>query len=88
MSSRASYSSAYAQDKGAYAHRSSSPRSTSSRSTSSSTSSRASSSLYAHSAHSSRNYRYGSKPPVIHNGGGQSNDPNTSTSASNSGYYN
>jgi hypothetical protein len=50
-------------------------------------SSASSSSLYAHSGHSSRNNRYGSKPPVIHNGGGQSNDPNTSTSAPNSGYY-
>jgi hypothetical protein len=51
------------------------------------TNSSTSSNLYAHSAHSSRNHRYGNKPPVVVNGGGQSNDPNTSTSAPNSGYY-
>ncbi|KAF2440475.1 hypothetical protein P171DRAFT_489188 [Karstenula rhodostoma CBS 690.94] len=84
MTSNASYSygASYAQDK-TYASRSSSPRSTTS--TNSSTSS---SSLYAHRGHSTRNNRYGSKPngPVVHNGGGQSNGPN-STSAGNSGYY-
>ncbi|KAF2643243.1 hypothetical protein P280DRAFT_394800, partial [Massarina eburnea CBS 473.64] len=52
------------------------------------TSSSASSSLFAHPGQSSRNYRYGSKPPIINNGGGTSHDPNTSTSAPNSGYYN
>ncbi|CAO2657578.1 Nn.00g037040.m01.CDS01 [Neocucurbitaria sp. VM-36] len=76
MSSSSSYGS-YAQDKGAYASRPSTS------STSYSTAS--SSSLYANS---SRSHRYNSKPPVIHNGGGQTNDPNTSTSAPNSGYYN
>ncbi|KAF2794103.1 hypothetical protein K505DRAFT_242840 [Melanomma pulvis-pyrius CBS 109.77] len=85
MSARSSYGSSYAQDKGAsYASRSSSPRSA----TSSSTSSSQSYSTYANSAQSSRNHRYGNKPPVVINGGGQSNDPNTSTSAPNSGYYN
>ncbi|KAF1949141.1 hypothetical protein CC80DRAFT_510782 [Byssothecium circinans] len=101
-SSRSSYaSSSYAQDKGAsynYAPRTSSSSSrstssstyTSSSTTSSSSSASASSSLFAHSGQSSRNYRYASKPqrPVVHNGGGASNDPNTSTSAPNSGYYN
>jgi hypothetical protein len=38
-------------------------------------------------AQSSRSHRYGNKPPVVHNGGGASNDPNTSTSAPNAGYY-
>ncbi|KAK7180145.1 hypothetical protein DPSP01_012272 [Paraphaeosphaeria sporulosa] len=83
-SSSYSYGSSYAQDKSkSYASRSSSPRSTTS--TSSSTSS---SSLYAHRGHSTRNNRYGSKPgsAVIHNGGGQSTGP-SSTSAGNSGYY-
>lgn len=48
-----------------------------------------STSLYANSGHSSsRTKRYGNKPPVVINGGGQINDPNTSTSAPNSGYYN
>lgn len=48
-------------------------------------------SIYANSATSSRSNRgYGSKPTsvVIHNGGGQTCDTTTSTSASNSGYYN
>ncbi|KAF2751729.1 hypothetical protein M011DRAFT_371576, partial [Sporormia fimetaria CBS 119925] len=45
-------------------------------------------SLYTQSASSRSGARYNSKPPIIHNGGGQSNDPNTSTSAPNSGYYN
>ncbi|KAH7126876.1 hypothetical protein B0J11DRAFT_579299 [Dendryphion nanum] len=77
MSSRASYSSSsYTQDKGAYGQRSSSPRSLTSNSSTS-----------TNSAQSSRSGRF-SKPPVIHNGGGQSDDPNTSTSVSNSGYYN
>ncbi|PVI02382.1 hypothetical protein DM02DRAFT_653683 [Periconia macrospinosa] len=81
MSSRSSYGSSY--DKGAsYAPRPSST--TSSTYTSSSTSSN----LYAHSGYSSRNNRYGSKPQVVVSQGGQSNDPNTSTSAPNSGYYN
>lgn len=53
-----------------------------------STSSSQSYSTYANSAQSSRNHRYSNKPPVVINGGGQSNDPNTSTSAPNSGYYN
>jgi hypothetical protein len=47
-----------------------------------------SSSLYAHSTNSSRNKRYGNKPPVIHNGGGQSYDDNTSSSAPNGSYHN
>ncbi|KAF2691924.1 hypothetical protein K458DRAFT_286316 [Lentithecium fluviatile CBS 122367] len=81
MSSRTSYGTSYAQDKGAYA-----PRSSSSASSYHSTSSTASS-VYAQSARSSRNKGYGNKPPIVHNGGGQSNDPNTSTSAPNSGYY-
>lgn len=85
MSSRGSYSS-YSKG-GNYAPRSSSPRSvTSSRSSASSSTSN---SIYANSGSSARNFRYGSKPggTVIHNGGGQTNDPNTSTSAGNSGYY-
>ncbi|KAI8937742.1 hypothetical protein NX059_005442 [Plenodomus lindquistii] len=49
-------------------------------------SSTSSSSLYAQSANSSRGKHY-SKPPVIHNGGGQIYDPNTSTSAPNGGYH-
>ncbi|KAL5441127.1 hypothetical protein PMIN05_004598 [Paraphaeosphaeria minitans] len=74
-----SYGSSYSQDKS----KSYAPRSTNS--TSSPTSS---SSLYAHRGHSTRNNRYGSKPSgtVIHNDGGQSSGPN-STSAGNSGYY-
>jgi hypothetical protein len=52
-------------------------------------SSTASSNFYAQSGYStSRNKGYGNKPPVIINGGGQIKDPNTSTSAPNSGYYN
>ncbi|KAF2653533.1 hypothetical protein K491DRAFT_694581, partial [Lophiostoma macrostomum CBS 122681] len=83
MSSRTSYSSSTGQDKVGNAAR------PSSRSSTSTSSSAATQSIYANSAQSSRNYRYGSKPaPVtVHNGGGQSNDPNTSTSAPNSGYY-
>jgi len=48
--------------------------------------SNASSSLSAQSGSSSRGPRY-SKPPIIHNGGGQTHDPNTSTSAPNGGYH-
>ncbi|KAJ4357455.1 uncharacterized protein N0V89_002030 [Didymosphaeria variabile] len=85
MSSNASssYGSSYAQDKGAYASRSSSPRSTTS-----TYSSPSSSSLYAHRGHSQRNNRYGSKPSgnVQVTQGGQSNGP-SSTSAGNAGYY-
>lgn len=50
-------------------------------------SSHASSSLYAQSGSSSRGGPRYSKPPVIHNGGGQIYDPNTSTSAPNGGYH-
>ncbi|KAF2260441.1 hypothetical protein CC78DRAFT_584863 [Lojkania enalia] len=85
MSSRSSHGSSYSQDKGAsYGPHSSSPRSTTS-----STSSRASSSIYANTAQSSRNYRYGSKPGsvVIHNGGGPNTGTGSSSSASDSGYY-
>ncbi|KAH3950337.1 hypothetical protein HBI56_005140 [Parastagonospora nodorum] len=56
-------------------------------STSSTTYSSASSSIYAQSADSSRAKRYGSKPPVIHNGGGQTHDPNTSSSAPSGSYH-
>ncbi|KAF3035602.1 hypothetical protein E8E11_001201 [Didymella keratinophila] len=66
-----SYNSYY-QDKGAYAPR----PSTGSSSTSAS-----------NYAQSSSSRRYGSKPTVKITYGGPSNDPNTSTSASNSGYY-
>ena len=61
--------------------------STSTSSSSYSASSSTYQSLYTQSASSSRSKRY-SKPPVIHNGGGKINDPNTSTSAPNGGYYN
>ncbi|KAL1611886.1 hypothetical protein SLS60_000108 [Paraconiothyrium brasiliense] len=83
MSSNGSYSygSSYAQDKGAYASRSSSPKSTSS-----TYSSPSSSSLYAHRGHSQRNNRYGSKPDVKVTHGTTSNGP-SSTSAGNAGYY-
>ncbi|KAJ8117988.1 hypothetical protein OPT61_g926 [Boeremia exigua] len=53
-----------------------------------STSSTMSSSTYAQSAHSSRSY--GSRPQavvVVHKPSGPTYDPNTSTSAGNSGYY-
>ncbi|OCK89887.1 uncharacterized protein K441DRAFT_582019 [Cenococcum geophilum 1.58] len=52
--------------------------------------SNSSQSIYANSATSSRSNRgYGSKPTVvIHNGGGQTYDTTTSSSAGNSGYYN
>ncbi|CAI9627404.1 hypothetical protein GT037_004415 [Alternaria burnsii] len=76
MSSSSSYGS-YGQGKGAYASRPS---------TSSTSYSVASSSLYTNSGSSSRSKAY-SKPPIIHNGGGQIYDPNTSTSAPNGGYY-
>ncbi|KAH9868400.1 hypothetical protein J1614_007472 [Plenodomus biglobosus] len=57
-------------------------------STSSTThSSTSSSSLHAQPANSSRGGPRYSKPPVIHNGGGQIYDPNTSTSAPNGGYH-
>ncbi|KAH8702654.1 hypothetical protein GQ44DRAFT_764431 [Phaeosphaeriaceae sp. PMI808] len=46
-----------------------------------------SSSIYANSAQSSRKHRYGNKPPVVHNSW-CGLDPNISTSAPNSGYYN
>ncbi|KAF2279373.1 uncharacterized protein EI97DRAFT_455629 [Westerdykella ornata] len=84
MSSRSSstYGSSSTQDKGAYV------RPSSSRS-SASTASYSSSGSAAYSSSSSRGYRSKNyKPPVIHNGGGQTNDPNTSTSAPNAGYYN
>ncbi|KAF2022252.1 hypothetical protein BU24DRAFT_40737 [Aaosphaeria arxii CBS 175.79] len=102
MSSRTSYSSSSTHDKGAYGQRSSSPRSTICTASPNTpfnhlqttnippayTCSSSASSIYANSASStSRGSRYGNKPPVIHNGGGPSNDPNTSTSAGNAGYY-
>ncbi|ORX98435.1 hypothetical protein BCR34DRAFT_606932 [Clohesyomyces aquaticus] len=81
MSSRSTYgaSSSYGKAGGAASR---SP-STSSYASSSSPRSSPSQSLYTNA--SSR--RYGSKPGgvVIHNGGGTSNDPNTSSSAPNSG---
>ncbi|KAI4956219.1 hypothetical protein J4E91_000430 [Alternaria rosae] len=77
MSSSSSYGS-YGQNKGAYASRPS---------TSSTSYSAASSSLYTNSGSSSRSKTY-KNPPIIHNGGGKINDPNTSTSAPNGGYYN
>jgi hypothetical protein len=90
-----SSSSSYTPQKGtsySYSRPSTSSTTYSSTSTSSSSYSASSStyqSLYTHSASSSssRSKRY-SKPPVIHNGGGKINDPNTSTSAPNGGYYN
>ncbi|KAF2705014.1 hypothetical protein K504DRAFT_506481 [Pleomassaria siparia CBS 279.74] len=84
MSSPSSYSVSYPDKGTTYVSRSSSPRSA----TSSSASSSQSRSIYANSAQSSRNHRYANKPPIVHNGGGTSNDTNTSTSAPNSGYYN
>ncbi|KAF9735008.1 hypothetical protein PMIN01_06413 [Paraphaeosphaeria minitans] len=94
-SSLYSYGSSYSQDKS----KSYAPRSTNSSEspstvrtahslTTSASSPTSSSSLYAHRGHSTRNNRYGSKPSgtVIHNDGGQSSGPN-STSAGNSGYY-
>ncbi|KAF2000702.1 hypothetical protein P154DRAFT_522306 [Amniculicola lignicola CBS 123094] len=81
-SSRSSYGSSYGQDTKGF---SSSPRSSTSSYSATSSSTR---STYTNSASSSRPNRYSNKPPVVHNGGGQSNDPNTSTSAPNSGYYN
>ncbi|KAG9187683.1 hypothetical protein G6011_05554 [Alternaria panax] len=76
MSSSSSYGS-YGPSKGTYASRPS---------TSSTSYSAASSSLYTNSGSSSRG-KACSKPPIVHNGGGQIYDPNTSTSAPNGGYY-
>ncbi|CAE7205346.1 hypothetical protein CFE70_008602 [Pyrenophora teres f. teres 0-1] len=78
MSSNGSYSGYYAQDKGAYTS-----RPTTSSTTYSATSSR---SYNTNSGTSSRSKCY-SQPPAVHNGGGKLNDPNTSTSAPNGGYY-
>ncbi|KAF1941538.1 hypothetical protein EJ02DRAFT_201270 [Clathrospora elynae] len=78
MSSSSSYGS-YTQDKGAVTSRPST--------SSTSYSAASSSSLYTNTGRSSRPKCY-SKPPIIHNGGGQIDDPNTSTSAPNEGYYN
>ena len=96
MSSSSSYGS-YGQSKGAYASRPSTSStcmfSTPIRSSQRHDSnilaaySAASSSLYTNSGSSSRSKSY-KNPPVIHNGGGKINDPNTSTSAPNGGYYN
>ncbi|KAF2735534.1 hypothetical protein EJ04DRAFT_563223 [Polyplosphaeria fusca] len=84
MSSRQSYGSSFAHDK-AYGGRSTSPRSTASSAYSSSSSS----SIYANTAQSSRNFRYGTKstPVVIHNGGGSNTNTGASSSASDSGYH-
>ncbi|KAF2856703.1 hypothetical protein T440DRAFT_512711 [Plenodomus tracheiphilus IPT5] len=78
MSSSSSYGSYSQTNKATYTSRPST--------SSTSYSSNASSSLYTQSGSSSRGARY-SKPPVIHNGGGQIYDPNTSTSAPNGGYH-
>ncbi|KAF2819956.1 hypothetical protein CC86DRAFT_412426 [Ophiobolus disseminans] len=80
MSSSSSSYGSYAQaNKGAYTSR---PSTSSTTYTTASSSSR-----YAQSGHSSRNKGYGSKPPVIHNGGGQTYDPNTSSSVPNGSYH-
>ncbi|KAG9378948.1 Chromate transporter [Pyrenophora tritici-repentis] len=71
MSSNGSYSGYYAQNKGAYTS-----RPTTSSTSYSATSSR---SLNTNSGTSSRGKCF-SQPPVVHNGGGKLNDPNTSTS--------
>ena len=97
MSSNGSYSGYYAQDKGAYTSRPTTsstsmlakrPQYTGHDSNTHTAYSTASSrSLNTNPGNSSRSNRY-SQPPVIHNGGGKLNDPNTSTSAPNGGYYN
>lgn len=95
MSSSSSYGS-YGQGKGAYASRPSTSSTCTlpapirsclkDESNIPAAYSAASSSLYTNSGSSSRSKAY-SKPPIIHNGGGQIYDPNTSTSAPNGGYY-
>jgi hypothetical protein len=40
-----------------------------------------------HGSFQNDNHGKGKPPVIVHNGGGQSNDPNTSTSAPNSGYW-
>jgi hypothetical protein len=95
MSSSSSYGS-YSQNKGAYTSRpstsstcmSSAPIKSAKRYDSNmlAAHSAASSSLYTNSGSSSRSKAY--SKPIVHNGGGKINDPNTSTSAPNGGYYN
>ncbi|KAJ4325529.1 hypothetical protein N0V94_000672 [Neodidymelliopsis sp. IMI 364377] len=66
----------YYQDKGSYAPRPSTGSSTAP-------------SNYAQSNYSSRGRSYGSKATVVvHKPSGPTHDPNTSSSAGNSGYYN